>query len=81
MPNNEIAYEELVEAHYPMPLSYKLIPVVVAVMLAAALIWGEVRVWKTDSPIPSEKVSINDASKFLDQLSVRKRLNEPRRFL
>ncbi|HEV8342493.1 MAG TPA: hypothetical protein VGR30_09005 [Candidatus Binatia bacterium] len=37
------------EAHGEMPLSYKLIPLVVALIFGLALVWGEVWLWKTGS--------------------------------
>ncbi len=52
-----------------MPLSYRWIPVAAALLLAIALVWGESRVWRTDSSLPSDHAFNIDLSQFPNEVS------------
>jgi hypothetical protein len=49
MSEQGMPYKRMPETPVPMPLSYELIPLVVALIFGLALVWGEVWLWKTGS--------------------------------
>lgn len=54
---------------FPRLLSYRWIPVAVALLLAIASVWGGSRVWRADSPVISEQTFNSNLSQFLDEVS------------
>ncbi len=53
----------------PIPLLYRVAPVMAAALFAAALIWGESRFLHTNFPKSSEEMAGSDWSQLLEQVS------------
>lgn len=51
------------------PLSSKMLPVAAALVVAIMLVWGQTRLWKKDSSIPSGQTFNSDLSQFLAEVS------------
>jgi hypothetical protein len=49
MPKQGMPYKGMPKAQVPMPLSYELIALFVALIFGLALVWGEVWLWNTGS--------------------------------
>ena len=49
------------------PIVYRSLPIAAGVLLAIALVWGESRLWRSESS--SEQILSGDVSQFLEQVS------------